>query len=77
MSCNVLCSEAKTLLQISDYPVIQLVKAADNGNRRGLVLAIMCSLKPNIQYRLSGMSISVSMPELDIAPLAQITNPYL
>ena len=32
----------------SDYLVHQLVKSTDNGNMRGPVFAIMCSLKPNI-----------------------------
>jgi len=34
VSCNVLCSEGKTLLQISDYVVIHVVKDPDTGNVR-------------------------------------------
>jgi hypothetical protein len=34
VSCNVLCSEVKTLLQTSDYVVIQVVKGPDTGNVR-------------------------------------------
>jgi len=34
VSCNVLCSEGKTLLQTSDYVVIHVVKDPDTGNVR-------------------------------------------